>query len=133
MKTFKKIYDFREDKKFIKFLGDWVFSKRFSETDGQPVDGFIPGTSDWFSKIDEGQIPIYKIKGVITRVFMTGHNDWAEFEMESNGIITKWNRMGDKKKFVIGREVIVTYTKQKLVNGHVNIYKTTLEIQISNE
>jgi len=133
MKTFIKVYDFREDKEFIKFLKDWLFSKRFSETDGQPEDGFIPGTSEWFMKIDEGQIPLYKIKGVISRVYMTGHNDWPEFEIESNGIRTKWTRMGDQKKFVLGREVIVTFTEQKLINGHVNKYQTTLEIEISNE
>lgn len=88
MKTFQVLYDFREDKQFIEFLRDWIFAKRFSETEGQPVDGFIPGSTEWFTKIDEGQIPLFKITGVISRVYMTGHNDWPEFEIDSDGVKT---------------------------------------------
>lgn len=131
MKSFKKVYDLRSDQKFIEFLSEWVFGKKFGENYNQPVDGFIPGSIEWFTKIDEGQIPLHKVEGVISKVYMTGHNDYPQFDIDSNGKITSWTRKGDDTDYIIGRKVTVTYTLQELINGHVDVYKTILEIQIS--
>jgi hypothetical protein len=132
MKEFIKVYDFRKDKKWIEFLRVWVFGNQFGESRNQPIDGYIPGTIEWFAKIDEGQLPLYKVQGVISKVHMTGHNDWPEFEIDSNGVITEWTRMGNETEYIVGREVIVTYTKQELIDGHVDFYETVLEIEILN-
>src|SRR5687768_14453057 len=100
MKSFKSIYDFRKDNEFIEFVSVRVFGNK---SRNQPIDGLIPGTIEWFAKIDAEQIPLYKVQGVISRVYMTGHNDWPEFEIDSDGVKTGWTRMGNDTEYIVGR------------------------------
>lgn len=130
MTSYKKIYDFYTDSKKIEFLREFVFTKKFDKIRGQPVDGYIPGSNEWFTAINEGDIPLYEIKGVISNVYVTGNN-WPLFEIDSNGTKTTWTREGDRTKYITNRLVILRYVKQKLINGHVDIYETTLDVKIS--
>jgi hypothetical protein len=132
MTKFNKIYDFSTDNKKIDFLKEFVFTKKFDKIKGQPVDGYIPGTIEWFNAINKGEIPICEISGVISKVYFTGNN-WPLFEIDNNGIKTTWTREGDTKKYIANKKVILRYIKQKLINGHVDIYETILDVKISSK
>ena len=101
------------------------------ELGSKATDGFTPGTNEWFKAIDNGTIPTLKIEGVITRTFMSGHNDFAEFEIESNGIMSTWNREGDTTKYIEGRKVVLKYAEQKLKNG--SVIRHTLEVYTTTD
>jgi hypothetical protein len=71
------------------------------------------GSKDWWDAIKNGVIPKHKIVGVISRVYMSGHNDWPEFEIESIGEKTTWTRVGVDSFYKVGRKVILEYVVQK--------------------
>lgn len=57
--------------------------------------GFVPevalfGSDDWWAAVEDGRIERYTIEGVVTRLYMSGHGDWPEFEVESGKEITCW-------------------------------------------
>jgi hypothetical protein len=130
MTSFKKIYDFRDDNRWT-LLKERVFGTSSAEVGRRPADGLIPGTRGWFKAINNGTIPAHKINGVISRVYMTGHNDFPEFEIDSDGIKTTWVREGDETKYISGRQVVLTYAEQKLKNGHVS--RHIIEVKISTD
>ena len=84
-----------------------------------PNFGVVPevalfGSDDWWAAIRDGRIPTHEVKGTISRLFLTGHRDWPEFELKSNGKLTTWSRLGTQSKYVEGKEVRVEYILQKL-------------------
>jgi hypothetical protein len=81
-------------------------------------DGLVPepalyGSAAWWAAIEEGTIPVRQVEGTIARVFMSGHNDWPEFEMDSEGRRTRWTREGDDDFYEVGRRVRVDYVEQR--------------------
>ena len=50
------------------------------------------GSSDWWANIESGELPTHTITGIISRVFLSGHNDYPEFEIDSDGERTCWTR-----------------------------------------
>ena len=51
------------------------------------------GSDEWWRHIVDGSLPTGTVRGTITRVFMSGHNDWPEFEMQDNsGQLSRWTR-----------------------------------------
>jgi len=78
----RKIYDLREDTDHvIQVQKATLTTKEF---------GLVPehgpfGSPEWWSAVADGRIPVHTLEGRISRVFLSGHNDWEEFEVESNG------------------------------------------------
>ena len=64
------------------------------------------GTDDWFEKLrSEGLIS--ELNGEISRVYMSGHNDFPEFEIVCDGETYSFPRIGDDEHYVIGGKVII--------------------------
>lgn len=82
------------------------------------ANGLLCYSDEWFRAVEIGQLPSTTLNGVITRVFMSGHNDYPEFELEANGEKTRWTRSvsgayagnGDKL-FEAGRSVRLKYVE----------------------
>ena len=47
------------------------------------------GSPEWWSTVETGGIPIHTVAGTISKVFMSGHNDWPEFEIDEAGVKTR--------------------------------------------
>jgi hypothetical protein len=80
--------------------------------------GFLPeialfGSKEWWAAVEDGRIPRHVVEGVISRVYMSGHGDRPEFEIESGGQITRWTRFGDQKVYKAGRRVRLEYVLQR--------------------
>lgn len=59
------------------------------------------GSNEWWDVISEkNQIEV--LTGVITRVFISGHGDFPEFELESSGKSYRFERKGDEGDYQIG-------------------------------
>jgi hypothetical protein len=71
------------------------------------------GSDEWWKAIADGRIPRLEIRGVIANVYMTGHGDWPEFEIDTDGRKTRWTRFGDQSLYRAGREVRVEYVMQR--------------------
>jgi hypothetical protein len=100
--------------------------------------GLVPepalyGSAAWWEAIEEGTIPVQQVEGTIARVFMSGHNDWPEFEVDNEGGLTRWTREGDDSCYEVGRRVRVEYVEQrfkKLLAGVGPMSKCVIAIWI---
>ena len=112
----KEIYNLKDDKAYIKMVQDASLDK--SSTSGLKIEnGLLYGTKDWFNAIERGQIITQTISGTISKVYMSGHNDYPEFEIDSNGNKTSWTRKGIDNAYVVGRHVELIYVIQKFKRG----------------
>ena len=71
------------------------------------------GSDEWWASIQAGKIPVYSITGTITRVYMSGHNDYPEFEIDDGHSIISWTRLGADSEYIVGRTVIIDYVLQR--------------------
>ena len=105
-----KLYDLRDDRKKI-----CLVQKATLETKDY---GLVPehglfGSPEWWRAIGEGTIPVITIDGIISDVFMSGHNDWPEFEIDDGGEKTRWTREGNDEMYRVGSRVRLKYVLQK--------------------
>jgi len=105
-----KVYDLAQDKELVSKV-----QKATLETEDY---GLVPevalfGSEDWWDALTNGIIPKHKVIGVISRVYMSGHNDWPEFEIDSDGEKTTWTRVGVDNFYEVGRKVKLEYVIQK--------------------
>jgi hypothetical protein len=63
--------------------------------------------------IEEGKITTFNIVGVISDIKSSGHNDFIEFEINSNGEKSVWQLLGRKESYFIGKKIKLTYVEQK--------------------
>ena len=86
--------------------------------------------------MEEGIIPALTVDGVISQVFMSGHNDWPEFEIDAAGTKTRWTREGKDEMYKVGKRVTLKYVLQKPKKVWLRDMKydeMTLEIWVSPE
>lgn len=87
--------------------------------------GVIPevalfGSAEWWAAISDGRIPKHEVRGTISRLLMTGHGDWPEFELDSSGEKTTWTRMGNQAAYAVGKAAKIEYVMQKLRRDLLN-------------
>jgi hypothetical protein len=80
---------------------------------GLMPDHGLFGSPEWWNAVENGHIPTHRVSGIISRVYMSGHNDYPEFEVTSDGTTTCWTREGDDDAYVPGRAVTVEYVLQR--------------------
>jgi hypothetical protein len=88
-----RVYDVRQDDRTIK-----ATQRTTLETDGglALLNGLLCYSDEWFRAVETGEVQSTVLDGVISRVFMSGHNDFPEFELEANGERTRWARVVSK-------------------------------------
>ncbi len=125
--SWQKIYDLADNPKLIEQV-----QKATLETDDY---GFVPevalyGSQEWWNAIAEGRIEQQAIEGRISRVYMSGHNDWPEFELESCGERSCWTRFDYNTSYQVGRRIRIEYVWQKAKKAWVgsNTQKEVLRI-----
>ena len=60
------------------------------------------GSKEWWGYVGTKKLPICNINGIITNLYMSGHNDFPEFEVTEGGEKTYWEIYGDQKFYKIG-------------------------------
>jgi len=101
-----KVYDLKEDNRKIEQIQN---ATRNTEEYGLDSAKGLFGSEEWWSLVKENVI-----NGVISKVYMSGHNDFPEFEVKENEKTSSWERLGDDKYYIVGKRVKIVYTKDKL-------------------
>ena len=131
-KNVTEIYNLKHDKLLVKRVQEVSLDPK-SSNGFKIEDGLLFGSPEWFHAIEIGKIPSETINGTLSRVYMSGHNDYPEFEVDSDGIKTQWTREGDDSAYVVNRQVKLTYVIQKFKRP-ISILgpttKTVLQIDI---
>lgn len=133
MNLFKSIYNLKGDDRRIKMVQEASLDKK-SYAGYKLENGLLFGTKEWFDAIETGKIPKCVVKGLITRVYMSGHNDYPEFEIESSEGKTVWTRFGHDTAYQVGKNIELIYIEQKYkhptdMTGAIS--KCVIEIKIS--
>jgi hypothetical protein len=105
-----KVYDLSQDKETIALV-----QKASSQTEdfGFVSEIALFGSAEWWAAVGDGRIPRHTVEGVISRLYMAGHGDWPEFEIQSSGQTTRWSRFGNQKAYEVGRRVRLDYVLQR--------------------
>ncbi len=135
MTEFKTAYKFQDDKEAIKRL-QVVSSDPKSNYGLKIVNGLLIGTTDWFEAIENGKIKKEVLIGIISKVYMAGHNDWPEFEVENNNGKSTWTREGKDNLYAVGKKIEIDFVIQKYkrpIDLLGPTVKKVLEIRIEND
>jgi hypothetical protein len=110
MTEWVKVYDLAEDYETIRLIQRATLNtKEF----GLEPEVALYGSDEWWQAVKDGRIPTHSVSGVISSVYMTGHGDWPEFEIDSGNEKSRWTRVGDQSQYGPGRRVKVEYVVQK--------------------
>ncbi len=112
MTEFQTTYKFRDDKEAIKRLQE-VSSDPKSNYGLKVENGLLVGTKEWFFATEDGRLPKETVTGRISKVYMSGHNDWPEFEIESKEGLSTWTREGNDSLYQVGKLVEIDFVIQK--------------------
>ena len=139
----KKIYDLREDRERLALIQKATLTtKDFGLV---PEHGLF-GSTEWWRAIEDGALPVVRVEGYISRVFLSGHNDYEEFEIDSGGALSSWTRVtsggvgGGPERiakaamYEVGRAVLLKYVKQRFrqtLSG-IPFSRSVLEIWIDD-
>ena len=117
-----QIYDLRRDVEYIQLVQKaTVETKDFGLI---PEHGLF-GSAEWWEAVKRGRIPVRTITGKVSRVYLSGHNDYEEFEIDDGHAKTSWTRTTSETDNVsltrvekaslyqVGAPVRLTYVMQK--------------------
>lgn len=90
------------------------------------------GTAPWWAAIERGEIQRIVVDGTISKLYLTGHGDWPEIEIVSNGTKSSWTRLGNAELYAEGTHVQVEYVVQKLRRG-LTEQKSVLRVLVASE
>lgn len=125
----KQIYRLKDDERKIKAIQDASLDK--GSYAGYKIEkGLVFGSVEWFNAIENEIIPKHFIKGTISRVYMSGHNDYPEFEILSNGLKSIWGIAGGVQEYEVGNNIELVYVEQKF-KRYGAISKCIIEIKIA--
>jgi hypothetical protein len=85
-----RVYDVRRDERTMKATQNTTLN---TEGGLALMNGLLCYSPDWFRGIETGEVPSTTVEGVISRVFMSGHNDFPEFEIDASGEKSRWVRL----------------------------------------
>ena len=106
-----KVYDLRDDNRTIKLIQNATLNTK--DFGLKPEHGLF-GSGEWWQAIENGTIPKNVLEGTISRVYMSGHNDFPEVEVTArDGSKTNWGRRGHDKYYVLGKKAKIVYVVQR--------------------
>jgi len=108
MTTFITIYDFRRDKRQIELMQKASLHR---DDCGLVTKPALVGSAEWWEMVGTDVLPIYEIEGKISRVYMSGHNDFPEFEIDDGKAKTRWMRQGDDPAYTVGHPIRLRYVQ----------------------
>ena len=133
-----RIYDLRHD-------GDHVAAVQkatLSTTDfGLVPEHGLFGSDEWWQAVDSGEIPTHVSEGRISRVFMSGHNDYPEFTVGGRSWTRQTSettggtlsRRAKAELFRVGSYARVLYVMQKSKRPDWGTHECAIEIAVRSE
>lgn len=90
------------------------------------------GSNEWWQLLGTEKLPLHTIEGVISEAYMSGHNDFPEFEVDDGTARTQWMRRGDDTVYIVGRPVRLKFVEMKFkkVVGKLPVTDDTCECVI---
>ncbi|WP_276134852.1 hypothetical protein [Polluticoccus soli] len=128
MEQLKETYNLRNDSQHIKAVQAASLHPDF-RVGLKMENGLLYGSAQWFEAIENGMIPTHVITGKISKVYMTGHNDFPMFDISDGNNTTEWERRGIDDQYVVGKEVELSYVLQKFKRGYTR--ECVISIKIS--
>ena len=104
------VYDLAQDRKTIAAIQQATLT---TKDYGVLPEVALFGSDEWWSAVGDGRIRKHEVRGIIASLYMSGHRDWPQFEIDANGTKTQWTREGDESLYREGRAVRVDYVMQK--------------------
>ena len=100
----------------------------------EPTHGLF-GSPEWWQQIRDGTLPVDRIKGKISRVWMSGHNDWPMFAvLNDSGEESEWTREASEPEFyafyTVGRPIEIDYVVQRTRGTPATFDKIPIEIRV---
>jgi len=96
-----QIYDLRRDVEYIQLVQKaTVETKDFGLI---PEHGLF-GSAEWWEAVKRGRIPVRTITGKVSRVYLSGHNDYEEFEIDDGHAKTSGLGLPPKRTTSVSRE-----------------------------
>jgi len=132
------VYNLRRDKRSVESVQRATLTtKQFGieQTHG------LFGSAEWWGQIATGKLPVERLCGVITRMYMGSMNDWPEFSMRSDaGEEVSWSRYANGEHladfYAVGRRVEIDYVVQRhraaSFNGGAET-KCVIEVRIGTD
>ena len=104
------VYDLAQDPDTIELVQRATLKSRQF---GLEPEIALYGSADWWRAISDGRIPTHTVQGTISQVLMSGHGDWPEFDVDSEGTTTRWARLGAQEFYREGKRVKIEYVLQR--------------------
>lgn len=106
------IYNLKDDKQYLRDLQSVSKDERTNFGLAISEVGLV-GSPEWWNAVERGGIPKQVIEGKISKVYKTGHNDFPQFDINSGGSITSWERYGNWQYYKVGNDIKITYVLSK--------------------
>lgn len=100
------VYELQRDLHLINLVQEATLHR---EDAGVVPEHGLFGSEEWWAAIADGRLPTHTVRGRISKVYMSGHNDFTEFEVDDGGARTAWARQGDDSRYEVGRSVQIDY------------------------
>lgn len=71
------------------------------------------GSKKWWDLVDTDFLPLYIMQGKINDVYLAGHNDFPEFEIDDGKTKTHWQIYGDQSYYKKQRLVRLEYVEME--------------------
>ncbi len=133
MTRFVTIYDFRRDKRQIEILQEASLHR---DDCGLVTTPALVGSPEWWELVGTEALPVHTIEGTISRVYMSGHNDFPEFEIDAGETKTQWMRQGEDTAYTVGRPIRLRYVEMKFkkrIKALPPVSRCELTIEVGTE
>lgn len=107
-----RVYDVRNDESTMRATQDTTLNTQGGLA---LLNGLLCYSPEWFKAVESGDIQSIIVDGVISRVFMSGHNDFPEFEIDADGQTSSWARCVSKPHLATGTDLYQAGSKVRLV------------------
>ncbi|MGM0588950.1 MAG: hypothetical protein ACQETE_11070 [Bacteroidota bacterium] len=106
----KVVFDVRTDS------GTPSIQKRIKEgLSGFRTKWGLYGTDDWWENLNTNNL-IEIIEGEISDVYMSGHNDFPEFEVDTGNQKFSFERRGDIRAYEVGKKIKVEAVRNEYIS-----------------
>ena len=132
MEQYAEIYNLKEDLTIIDLIQEASLDN--SSRSGLKIkNGLLFGTREWFNAIESGVIKKNVVTGLISKVYMTGHDDYPQFDIISESGKSGWTRYGQDSQYIVGRKIELYYVEQEFKWGFLNqmVSKCIVQIKVS--
>ena len=109
-------YDLRQDSQRVSAVQNATMT---TDRYGIVPEHGLLGSEEWWQAIESGLIQVNRLEGTVSRVYMSGHNDFPEFEVDDGNSKTRWERYGKESEYLEGQHVVIEYvqTKSRFTQG----------------